>query len=223
VVDIFDEVDEDLRAERMARFARRYAIAFMALAALLIIGVAGWQVWLRHRNQEDARAATAFIAVLDKAAQRGSAAERQGLANDFGALARSAPSGYATLARLNQASLLADAGQLAQAETIWTGLMDDASLSPVLRQVATLGWAAHEIDTAEPSLIQARLETLAADGSPWRPIALQYLALLDLRTGHRDEAARTLQEVGNDVSTPDDMRRMANGLAQALGAPAGTE
>jgi hypothetical protein len=223
VVDIFDEVDEDLRAERMARFARRYAIGFMVLAALLIIGVAGWQVWLWHRHQEDARAATVFIAVLDKAAQRGSAADRQALAHDFGGIAQSAPSGYATLARLNQASLLADAGQLAAAETIWNGLMSDASLSPVLRQVATLGWAAHEIDTAEPSLVQARLEPLSAEGSPWRPIALQYLALLDIRIGHRDEAARTLLEVANDISTPDDMRRMANGLAQALGAPAGRQ
>ena len=223
MVDIFDEVDEDLRAERMARFARRYAIAFMVLAGLLIAAVAGWQLWLRHRNQQDARAATAFIAVLDRAAQRGSAADRQALAGEFGAVARSSPSGYATLARLNQASLLAEAGQLGKAETIWTGLMNDDGLSAVLRQVATLGWASHEIDTAEPSLIQARLEPLAAEASPWRPVALQYLALLDLRIGHRAEAATTLQALANDVSTPDDMRRMANGLAQALGAPATTE
>ncbi len=223
MVDIFDEVDEDLRAERMARFARRYAIGFMVLAALLILGVAGWQVWLWQRSQEDAKAATAFIAVLDKAAERGSAADRQALADEFAGVARSAPSGYATLSRLNQASLLADAGQLAQAETIWNGLMNDGSLNAVMRQVATLGWAAHEIDTAEPSLIQARLEPLAAEGSAWRPIALQYLALLDLRIGHRDEAVKTLLEVANDVSTPDDMRRMANGLAEALGAPASTE
>jgi hypothetical protein len=145
------------------------------------------------------------------------------LAGDFGAVAGSAPGGYATLARLNQASLLADAGQLTQAETIWNALMSDDSVNPILRQVATLGWAAHEIDTAEPSLIQARLEPLSAEGNPWRPIALQYLALLDLRIGHRDEAARTLQDVANDISTPDDMRRMANGLAQTLGAPPSTE
>jgi hypothetical protein len=223
VVDIFDEVDEDLRAERMARFARRYAIGFIALAVLIVLAVAGWQAWLWQRNQQDAKAATAFLAVLDKAAQRGSAGDRAALAGDFAAVAQSAPSGYATLARLNEASLLADAGQLPQAETIWNQLMNDDGLNPVLRQVATLGWASHELDTAEPSLIQARLGPLSAEGNPWRPIALQYLALLDLRIGHKDEAAKTLQSVANDVSTPDDMRRMANGLAQALGAPATTE
>jgi hypothetical protein len=223
VVDIFDEVDEDLRAERMGRFARRYAIGFIIFAILLIAGVAGWQAWLWHRHRQDASAATAFIAVLDKAAQHGSAADRQALAGEFAAVAQTAPGGYAALARLNQASLLADAGKLPQAETIWVGLMNDGSVSEVLRQVATLGWAAHEIDTAEPSLIQARLEPLSAEDSPWRPIALQYLALLDLRTGHQDEAAKTLREVADDVSTPEDMRRMANGLAQALGAPKSTQ
>jgi hypothetical protein len=169
VVDIFDEVDEDLRAERMGRFARRYAIGFIIFAILLIAGVAGWQAWLWHRHRQDASAATAFIAVLDKAAQHGSAADRQALAGEFAAVAQTAPGGYAALARLNQASLLADAGKLPQAETIWVGLMNDGSVSEVLRQVATLGWAAHEIDTAEPSLIQARLEPLSAEDSPWRP------------------------------------------------------
>lgn len=223
MVDIFDEVDEDLRAERVARFARQYAIAFIALAVLIVIGVAGWQVWAWHRGQQDAKTATAFLAVLDKAAQQGSAADRQAIAGDFGRIATTSPEGYTTLARLNQASMLADAGQRAQAETIWNSLMDNDSLNPVLRQVATLGWASHEIDTAEPSLIQARLGPLSADDNPWRPIALQYLALLDIRTGHKDDAIKTLQSVANDISTPADMRRMANGMAQALGAPSATE
>lgn len=218
MVDIFDEVDEDLRAERMARFTRRYAAGFVLLAVLIVLGVAGWQAWLWHRDRSDAKAATAFIAVLDKAAQRGSAASRETLAADFAAVAKTAPTGYATLARLNQASLLADAGKLPEASAIWTRLMDNHEINPVLRQVATLGWASHEIDTAEPSLIQARLETLAAAGNPWRPIALQYLALLDLRTGQQAKAAKTLQSVADDISTPESMRRMASGLAQALGA-----
>ena len=80
MVDIFDEVDEDLRAERMARFARRYAIGSLRLAVLIVPGVAGWEAWAWHRHPQDAKAATAFLAVLDKAGQRGSAADRQALA-----------------------------------------------------------------------------------------------------------------------------------------------
>jgi hypothetical protein len=219
VVDIFDEVDEDIRAERVARFARRYAAGLIGLAVLLVLGVAGWQVWSWHRGQQNAQAASAYLAVMEQAGQRGSAADRQHLAQAFGAVAQSSPAGYATLAKLNQASLLADSGHLADAEPIWNGLINDGSLNPVLRQVATLGWASHEIDTAEPSLIQARLESLAADGSPWRPIALQYLALLSIRTGHNDQAIASFQKVADDISTPADMRNMANAMAQALGAP----
>ena len=97
--------------------------------------------------------------------------------------------------------------------------MDDQSPQPGAAPGATLGWASHEIDTAEPSLIQARLGPLSAEDSPWRPIALQYLAMLDIRIGHKAEAANDPPIVANDISTPEDMRNMANGLAEALGAP----
>lgn len=219
MVDIFDEVEEDLRAERMARFARRYGIALVALVLLVILGVAGWQGWLWYQSRQDARAATAFIGVLDQAAQRGSAANRAPLAEKFAEVAKTAPGGYATLARLNEASLLADAGETKEAEAIWDRLMNDTSISPVLRQVATLSWASHELETAEPSLIQARLGPLSGESSPWRPIALQYLALLSIRTGDTQAAIKTFQSVANDVTTPANMRNMANAMAQALGAP----
>ena len=219
MVDIFDEVDEDIRAERLGRFARRYAVVFAGLAVLVVVGVAGWEFWQWRQGQQNTKAAAAYLAVMEQAGQRGSAADRQHLAQAFGAVASSSPAGYATLAKLNQASLLADSGHLKDAEPIWDGLINDGNLNPVLRQVATLGWASHEIDTAEPSLIQARLESLSAADSPWRPIALQYLAMLSIRTGHKDQAIKTLQQVAGDVSTPADMRNMANAMAQALGAP----
>lgn len=219
MVDIFDEVEDDLRAERMARFARRYGMALAALVGLVILGVAGWQTWLWYQGRQDARAALGFIHVLDEAAQRGSAANRVALADQFAAIAKTAPGGYATLAKLNQASLLADSGKTKDAEAIWNGLMNDGGISAALRQVATLSWASHELETAEPSLIQARLGPLSAEGSAWRPIALQYLALLSIRTGDTQGAIKTFQSVANDVSTPADMRNMANAMAQALGAP----
>lgn len=219
MVDIFDEVEEDLRAERMARFARRYGIALVAFVLLVVLGVAAWQVWRWYEGRQDARAATAFIGVLDQAAQRGSAANRAPLAEKFADVAKTAPDGYATLARLNEASLLADSGQMNKAEAMWDKLMNDSAISPVLRQVATLSWASHELETAEPSLIQARLGPLSADSSPWRPIALQYLGLLSIRTGDTKGAIKTFQSVANDISTPADMRNMANAMAQALGAP----
>lgn len=219
MVDIFDEVDEDLRAERMGRFARRYGAVLIALVVLLVVAVAGWQVWLWHRGQQNARAADAFIAALDHAGARGSAASRAAIAAQFAAIAKTAPHGYATLSRLNEASLLANSGHAKQASALWEQLMSDGSISPVLRDVAILGWASHALETAEPSLIQAKLETLAAAGNAWRPIALQYLALLDIRTGDKAAAIKKFQSVADDVSTPTDMRNMANAMAEALGAP----
>jgi hypothetical protein len=221
VVDIFDEVDEDLRAERLGRFARRYAIAFLGLAVAIVVCVGLWQAWLWHMRGRDTAAATQFLAAMNAAGQGGSSGNRAALADRFAAVAATAPKGYATLAQLNQASLLADAGKTDSANVIWTKLITDDSINPVLRQVAILSWAAHSLETAEPSLIQARLQPLTADDSAWRPMAIEDLALLDLRTGNRASAARRFQSLADDETTPSDMRSMASALAQSLAGPKG--
>ena len=40
MVDIFDEVEEDLRADRAQAFLRRYGIVFIAVAVLVVAGAA---------------------------------------------------------------------------------------------------------------------------------------------------------------------------------------
>ena len=42
VVDIFDEVEEELREERMQEFLKKYAAVMIAACFLVIAGVAGW-------------------------------------------------------------------------------------------------------------------------------------------------------------------------------------
>ena len=54
MADIFDEVSEDLRAERAKRLAVRYGGWVLAAALLIVAGVAGWQVW---QAREAARSA----------------------------------------------------------------------------------------------------------------------------------------------------------------------
>jgi len=45
VVDIFDEVDEELRAERAQQLLKRYGGVIIAGAILIVGAAAGWQGW----------------------------------------------------------------------------------------------------------------------------------------------------------------------------------
>ena len=112
----------------------------------------------------------------------------QPLIATFSKLATACPEGYATLARLREAALKADAGDLQGATALWDQVAGDSSADPLLRDLASLLWAQHQIDTGDPSLLQARLKALAAPDNPWHALAEEQLALLDLRQGKTDQA-----------------------------------
>jgi hypothetical protein len=220
VVDIFDEVNEDLRAERAQRLLKQYG-GWLLAAALVVIGAAaGWQGWQWWRAKQDMAAGTAFVAAMSTAQVAGpmaDAASRQAGIQAFDKVAASAPEGYRTLARLRAAALMADAGNLNGAAALYDQVAADSSADPLLRDLANLLWAQRMLDTGDPALLRARLKALAEPTSPWHALASEQLALLDLRQGQTDAAKTTLRQLAGDPTLPQDLRGRASGLLNRLG------
>ena len=140
--DIFDEVDEDLRAERARKAFQRYGGLMVLAAALVVAGAAGWQVWKAHAAKENARVAQLFLTALDGAAGPPGDA-RKIAALDLAEVARDGNAGYRTLAGLRAAALKADTGDAAGAEALWTQVAADASADRLLRDAAVLQSVLH--------------------------------------------------------------------------------
>ena len=104
--DIFREVEEDVRRERFEKLWKAYGNYAIAALVLLFAGIAGWQVWERHEVQERARVSDQFMA-----AQR--ITNPQAAAGAFVDLSRTAPKGYASVARLAEAGAMFASGQQA--------------------------------------------------------------------------------------------------------------
>jgi hypothetical protein len=220
VVDIFDEVDEDLRAERAQRLLKKYGWVIVA-AGLAVVGIAaGWQGWEWWQHRRDLAAAGAFLTAMDTAQAAGPEADpatRQRAIQAFEQVAANAPDGYRTLARLRLAALMADGGDVTGAAAVYDQIAADGSAEPLLRELANLLWAQSQLGTADPNLLRTRLKALAAPDDPWRPLADEQLALLDLRQGHVAAARETLQQLAEDPSLPQDLRGRASGLLARLG------
>ena len=221
VVDIFDEVDEELRAERAQELLKRYGGLIVVCAVAIVGAAAGWQGWRWYEARQDQAAAVEYIAAMNladvtAAGGRSEANRTAGIAM-FAQLAAKAPSGYATLSRLREAALKADAGDGAGAAALWDQLASDQSVDPLLRDLANLLWAQHQIDSGDPSLLEARLKALAALSNPWHALADEQLALLALRQGKVDQARTTLRRLAQDVTAPNGVRGRAGALLGRLG------
>jgi hypothetical protein len=221
VVDIFDEVEEDLRAERAEKLLKKYAWLLIVAAVAVVGAAAGWQLWNRYRNQQDAAAAARYVAVQNAleqpAAQQGGAKPDQIAALDQ--LAASAPEGYRTLARLRAAGLKADAGDISGAVVLWNTVAADGSADRLLRDLASLLAAQRELDHGDPAQLEARLKPMAEPGNPWSTLAQEQLAMLDLRQGRVDDARKKLQVLSFDIDSPSGLRARASALLAGLGPP----
>ena len=220
MVDIFDEVEEELRAERAQKLLKQYG-GYIVAAALLVVGAAaGWQLWRWHEARVDAAAATQYLTAMNlaDATIAGSGdATRTAAIGAFDKLAADAPDGYRAIARLRAAALQADAGDLPGALRLWDQVAADTALDPLLRDLASLMWAEHQIDTGDPSLLEARLKALATPTNPWHALADEQLALLDMRLGKTDAAKTTLHRLAQDTTAPDGLRARVATLLNRLG------
>jgi hypothetical protein len=220
VVDIFDEVDEDLRAERAQALLKRYGGLIIAIALVIVAAAGGWQAWRWWQAKRDMAAGSAFLAAMTTAQVTGpasDAASRTTAIAAFDQVAATAPDGYRTLARLRAAALKADAGDLQGAAALYDQVSADSAADPVLRDLASLLWAQRQLDTGDPARLEARLKALAVPDNAWHALATEDLALLDLRQGHTDAAKTTLRRLAGDVTLPQDLRGRASGLLNRLG------
>ena len=212
--DIFDEVQEELRAERARRLATRWGGVFGAVAIAALLGVGGWQGWQWWQARQANQAATVFLEVSRATEAEG--ADMKAAGDRFVALADQAPAGYRTLARLRAAALRAEVGDRPGALALWDAVASDAGADPLYRDLASLMWSLHGLDSQDPALLSARLAPLVAESNPWRASARELQALVAVRRGETEEARRTLQALASDVTAPPGVRDRAARLAARL-------
>lgn len=218
MVDIFDEVEEELREERMHELLKKYGGLLFAAALLVIGAVAGWKAWGWYQDRRDMDAAALYLAAAARTEAAGVAGPNRAVAlAAFQAVAANAPDGYRDLARLREAALRADSGDLQGASALWDQVAADGSADPLLRDLASLTWCLWHADKADPGLLEGRLKPLAAPGNTWRSLALEQLALLDLRQGHTDAAKTQFKNLAEDTTAPSGVRDRAGAMLTRVG------
>jgi hypothetical protein len=192
------EVDEELRREQLLKLWEQYGLYVLAAVAAVVIGIGGYK-YMEYRRTVAAEAAGArYVAALREFDQQKADAGRAALDE----LARTAPSGYATLARLRLAAAQRDAGKLGEAAALYDSIANDTGTDPLLADFARLQAAALRLDTSDWTDTQNRLNAVAADSNPWRHSARELLGLAAYKAGKDAEARRHFQALIADGKTP---------------------
>ena len=205
--DIFREVEEDVRRDRLEKLWKAYGTYGIAALVLLFAGIGGWQFWQRHELQERQKFADSFIA-----AQR--VTNPQTAASTFADLARTAPKGYGLLTRLSQANAMFVSGQRPGAIDLYKQIAKDDS-GPV-GAVARLraGWIL--VETAPRAEVTELLKPLDQPGNAWRSNAREILAYADYRAMDLKSAQTKYNELALAPEGTEGLRARAKAMADFL-------
>ncbi|BAK83054.1 hypothetical protein GLX_06420 [Komagataeibacter medellinensis NBRC 3288] len=228
--DIFTEVDEEIRAERIRALARRYLVVAGVVVAGICIGAGGWQYSVSRAHKADAAVSAAYFTAMADAARAPDAADsgvaplttrqKAGLA-ELQALDTKARPPLRILARMERAALLAGSGDVPAALALWEGVAQEKTVDPIIAALASLLWVQHQIDSGNPATLRSRLAVLDGAGQPWRGQAIEAEALLDLRTGNTADARARFTRLAMDMTVNDGVRNRAEAMLQTMGGDAG--
>ena len=210
--DIFHEVEEEVRRERFDQLWKQYGDYVIAGVALIVIAIAGWQLWQRYETNQRMKASETLIA-----AQTAAAAGDIGKATpEFALIAKDAPRGYAKMAKLSQAGALFAAGQRAAAVEIYKSIAADDS-GPI-GKVALLraGWAL--ADGTPRRELETLLAPLTDPKSAWRFSAREILAFADYHASQFKKAETEFRALADDKDAPEAMRTRTRAMADFLKA-----
>lgn len=209
--DIFDETEENLRADKWVEIVKKalpWVTAGLGVALLLTLIVWGFQAYQGHVTASSSEVYEAGMDAKIKGDKTTAKAK-------FEEASKTSNNSYKALAFMELAAMAVDDNNTPEAVKD----LDAASKlggNPLISDTAAYKAAMLSIDTAPYSDIEARLKPLTADKRPLAAMAKEALALAKLQNGDIKGARSDLQVLSLSLDAPDGLKQRAQAEIMAI-------
>lgn len=211
MVDFFNEVEEDLRAQRLRKLMRYAPLAGGVVGAVFL----GWLAYAGfnyYAEQSISQASIAYAQGL-KALEAG---DKTAANAAFVKAERPLAPAYKALALMQQAGIATSENRDPEAVKDLDAAAKAASGNPVLADMASLQAAYRLVDTAPYNELEARLKPLTQAGRPFQAPATEALAMAQLKAGRYKDAKTNFTVITGLLGATQDMRELADMAVQAI-------
>lgn len=209
---IFREVDEELRSDRMRALWRRFAPYVIGAAIGVVLVVAINEGWTWYHANNAAQSSDELYAAFE-AIDGGDLPAAQ---TQLDALIANGSGSYPVLAQFRKAGVLVKEGAIADAVAAYDALANSQS-NARLRELALVLGGTLMVDAGTLADVESRVGSIAAEGGPLRNAAREALGLAQYKAGDFAAAQASFEAVVNDPLAQSTTRnRMGYYLAQLL-------
>jgi hypothetical protein len=210
LVDLFEEVDEELRSDRTVSLLRRVAPWGIAALVLVLGGYCAFWGYSAWQDRNLATGSSAYQKGVDALADGNQKAALAG----FEAAKTAGSPGYKTLALMQEGNLKAESGDANAAAKLYD---EAAAAAPnlIIGDLARLKAAEALLDTAPLPQIQTRLTPLMDMKRPYAIYAREALAMAKLMAGRTADARKDFEVINLNLAANQDVRQRSQ-IAVAL-------
>lgn len=212
MVDVFEQVEEELRSDRYKRLARTWLPVVGAVLVIALVAALSWWGWQSWQTAQADKASAAY----DRGMEALEASNPTGADVAFTEAAKVGTSAYKALALMQRSGIALSAGRRPEA----IALLDEAAKAardPIISDPAALKAVWLVMDTeATLETVEKRLEPLTAEGRPLRPLAQETLGMARLQHGKLAEAREVFVLLQRGLDVPDPIKQRAQAAIAAI-------
>lgn len=209
---IFQEIDEELRSDRMRALWRRFAPYVIGAAVGVVALVAVNEGWTWYHANNAAQSSDELYSAFELI-DGGDLVAAQ---TQLDTLMADGSGSYPVLAQFRKAGVLAREGKAAEAVAAYDGLANSQS-NARLRELALVLGGTLMVDAGTLADVESRVGSIAVEGNALRNAARETLGLAQYKAGDFAAAQASFEAVINDPLTQNSVRnRMGYYLAQLL-------
>jgi hypothetical protein len=211
VNDIFDETEENLRADQWVEIVKKalpWVSGALVVALLITLAVWGWQV---YQKNVAASSSNVYEAAVDAKVKGDKATAR----TKFEEATRTGNSSYKALAFMELAAMAEDDNHNDEAIKDFDSAAR-VTHNPLLSDTAAYKAALLAIDSEPYASVEKRLTPLTGDKRPLAPLAKEALALAKLQNGDVKGARSDLQVLSLTLGAPDGLKQRAQAEVMAI-------
>ncbi|UTO28772.1 DUF2659 family protein [Bartonella harrusi] len=210
------EVNAEVRQERALAFWRRYGFSVIAAIIVFILMIVTYQIYHHEQIKKAGHIGDAFLKSLELADTGHFDEAMKQLEN----VKASHFGGYPFLARLREASLFMEQGDVIKSVEVFDSVAEDKAAPQILRKVAKIRAAYILVDRGSFDDVKKRVEEMANDIDPMRMSAREVLGLAAYKANKMDEAVAYFRKNSEEEAVGlkiKDRARMMLELIQAEG------
>ena len=211
--DVFDEISDDLRREKLNQFWKEngsWIIGGVITAILLTAGLSFWQQLQYKRNAAATAELTQLVTDISGDKEQVKKADLSKLEHFSGA----ADKNHAAMARFMMAYTHIERGEKEQAVELFETIAKTSGIDKTYRDLAKVLSITQRLNDGDAEKLKKELSALTDGKNTWRYTALELEALLDARENHMQEAVDALTKITADPSAPEAARNRAMSLRE---------